>query len=113
VIDVNVFLGPYPWRQLPGTSPEEVLGAMDRVGIGTAWVSHLPSLFWKDPVAGNGWLFDTVARRGSPMVAGTEISRMLKEAGSEVLFNGWEVTAEIAQQRAKEVLEAWGFPKPK
>lgn len=62
MIDVNVFLGPYPWRQLPGTSPEEVLGAMDRVGIGTAWVSHLPSLFWKDPVAGNGWLFDTVAR---------------------------------------------------
>jgi iron(III) transport system substrate-binding protein len=68
-----------------------------------------------------GWLaspegqkmFDTVARRGSPMVAGTEISRLLKEAGSKVLFNGWEVTAEIAQQRAKEVLEVWGFPKPK
>ena len=62
MIDVNVFLGPYPWRQLPGSSPEEVLDAMDRTGIDTAWVSYLPSLFWKDPVAGNGWLFDTVAR---------------------------------------------------
>jgi predicted TIM-barrel fold metal-dependent hydrolase len=62
VIDVNVFLGAYPWRQVPGTSPEAVLEAMDRVGIDTAWVSHLPSLFWKDPAVGNGWLFETAAR---------------------------------------------------
>jgi predicted TIM-barrel fold metal-dependent hydrolase len=63
VIDVNTFLGPYPWRRIPGTTPEEVLVAMDRVGIRSAWVSHLPSLFWKDPAEGNGWLYDAVARR--------------------------------------------------
>jgi hypothetical protein len=62
VIDVNAFLGAYPWRRVPGTSPEAVLAAMDRVGIETAWVSHLPSLFWKDPVEGNGWLYDQVQR---------------------------------------------------
>lgn len=56
--DVNAFLGSYPWRRVPGTSPEAVLGAMDRVGIGEAWVSHLPGILWRDPAAGNGWLLD-------------------------------------------------------
>lgn len=29
---------------------------MDIFSITTAWVSHLPSLFWKDPSQGNEWL---------------------------------------------------------
>jgi predicted TIM-barrel fold metal-dependent hydrolase len=62
VIDVNAFLGNYPWRRVPGTSPESLLAAMDRVGIATAWVSHLPSLFWKDPAEGNAWLQELAAR---------------------------------------------------
>ena len=62
MIDVNVFVGAYPWRRVPGTAPEAVLAAMDRVGVETAWVSHLPSLFWKDPAEGNPWLYD-LARR--------------------------------------------------
>jgi predicted TIM-barrel fold metal-dependent hydrolase len=60
--DVNVFLGSYPFRRVPGTSAEAVLAAMDRVGIREAWVSHLPSLFWRDPSEGNAWLFETTAR---------------------------------------------------
>ena len=28
-IDVNAFLGAYPWRRVPGTSPSAVLAAMD------------------------------------------------------------------------------------
>lgn len=62
MIDVNVFLGAYPWRRVPGTSPEAVLGAMDRLGIDLAWATHLPSLFWKDPAAGNSWLYQTAAQ---------------------------------------------------
>lgn len=62
MIDVNVFVGAYPWRRLPGTSPEAVLAAMERVGVLEAWVTHLPSLFWKDPAEGNGWLYRTAER---------------------------------------------------
>jgi len=62
MIDVSVFLGSYPWRRVPGTSPEAVLAAMDRVGITAAWVSHLPSIFWKDPAEGNEWLFEVAAK---------------------------------------------------
>jgi len=58
-IDVNAFLGAYPWSRVPGTSPEALLAAMDRVGIDEAWVTHLPGLFWRDPTEGNAWLYET------------------------------------------------------
>jgi predicted TIM-barrel fold metal-dependent hydrolase len=35
---------------------------MDRVSVETAWASHLPSVFWRDPTAGNSWLYETAAR---------------------------------------------------
>ena len=58
-IDVNAFLGGYPFAKVPGTSPKDVLVAMDRAAIDEAWVTHLPGLFWRDPPAGNAWLYDT------------------------------------------------------
>ncbi len=61
-IDVNAFLGSYPFRRVPATSPEAVLKAMDRVGIDEAWVSHLPGIFWGDPSEGNRWLYATAER---------------------------------------------------
>ena len=32
-IDVNAFLGAYPYRRVPGTSPDGLLQAMARAGI--------------------------------------------------------------------------------
>jgi len=61
-VDVNAFLGAYPWRKVPGTSPEALIKALDRVEIDEAWVTHLPSLFWRDPTEGNQWLVDTARR---------------------------------------------------
>ena len=58
-IDVNALLGAYPFRRVPGTSPEALLEAMNRTGIDEAWVTHLPGLFWRDPAAGNAWLLET------------------------------------------------------
>jgi hypothetical protein len=62
-VDVNAFVGAYPWRRVPGTAPDAVLAAMDRAAIDEAWVSHLPGVFWRDPTEGNAWLYDTVATR--------------------------------------------------
>jgi uncharacterized protein len=61
--DVNAFLGAYPFRRVPGTSPDALLQAMDRTGIDEAWVSHLPGIFWRDPAAGNAWLLETTGTR--------------------------------------------------
>jgi hypothetical protein len=70
-IDVNSFVGSYPFRRVPGTSVAALLQAMDRVGIDHAWISHLPSVFWRDPAAGNPWLYETAGRftRLSPVPA--------------------------------------------
>jgi hypothetical protein len=57
-VDVNAFVGAYPWRRVPGTAPEALVAAMDRVGIDQAWVSHLPGFFWRDPTEGNAWLYE-------------------------------------------------------
>ena len=61
-IDVNAFVGAYPYRRVPGTSPEALLAAMDRTGIDQAWVTHLPGVFWRDPTEGNAWLLELGAR---------------------------------------------------
>jgi uncharacterized protein len=61
-IDVNAFVGPYPYRSVPGTSLEALLVAMARTAIDAAWVSHLPSLFWRQPMEGNTWLYEAVVR---------------------------------------------------
>jgi hypothetical protein len=70
-IDVNAFLGSYPYRKVPGTSPDALRSAMDRTGIDEAWISHLPSVFWRNPVDGNAWLYETarVERRFRPVPA--------------------------------------------
>ncbi len=44
-LDVNSFVGSYPFRRVPGTSPDALLRAMDRVSVEEAWVTHLPGIF--------------------------------------------------------------------
>jgi uncharacterized protein len=61
-IDVNAFLGAYPYRRVPGTSPQALLEAMDRTRVDEAWVTHLPGVFWRNPHEGNAWLLDIGGR---------------------------------------------------
>src|SRR5260370_4535272 len=61
-VDVIALPGAYPFGRVPGPSPGGLLQAMDRVGIDEAWVSQLPSLFWRAPGEGIAWLYETTAR---------------------------------------------------
>jgi len=79
-LDVNSFLGSYPFRRVPGTSPDALLRAMDRVAIDRAWVTHLPGIFWRDPAAGNPWLYETTARH----------DRLQPVPAVHPGLNGWE-----------------------
>lgn len=56
-LDVNSFVGAYPFRRVPGTSVEALLQSMERVSVDQSWISHLPSVFWRDPAEGNSWLY--------------------------------------------------------
>jgi predicted TIM-barrel fold metal-dependent hydrolase len=62
LVDVNAFLGRYPFRATPGGSPAGLVRAMDRNGISQAWISSLAAIFWRDPTAGNAVLYETVQR---------------------------------------------------
>jgi len=88
-IDVNAFLGAYPWRRVPGTSPDALLAALDRVAIDEAWVSHLPGLFWKDPTEGNPWLYEVTAVQ----------SRLRPVPAVHPGLRGWEETLSDAASR--------------
>lgn len=60
-IDVNTFIGGYPFRHLPHPEPEVLARVLEREGIAGAWVGHLPSAFHRDPGAGNDALFAALA----------------------------------------------------
>jgi predicted TIM-barrel fold metal-dependent hydrolase len=60
-IDVNAFIGPYPYRYVPHPDPEVLVSVLEREGLRGAWVGHLPSAFYRDPSHGNETLFTTLA----------------------------------------------------
>ncbi len=61
-VDVNTFLGEYPWRKVEGGTPAGLLASMDRAGIEHAWVSDLSAVFWRDPTEGNAGLYAVAER---------------------------------------------------
>lgn len=60
-VDVHTFIGPYPWRHLPHPDPDALVRVLDREGVETAWVGHLPSAFYRDPAHGNSALYQALA----------------------------------------------------
>ena len=52
-VDVNTLIGPYPFRYVPHPDPDILIRVLDREQIGAAWVGHLPSAFYRDPLLGN------------------------------------------------------------
>jgi predicted TIM-barrel fold metal-dependent hydrolase len=89
MIDVNTFLGGYPFRRVPGTGTDALLAAMDRLGIAEAWVSHLPAIFWRDPTEGNPWLYETTSH----------LPRLLPVPCIEPGLANWESELDIAIER--------------
>lgn len=60
-VDVNAFVGAYPYRHVPHPDAATLVRVMDREKIAEAWVGHLPSAFYRDPGAGNGELLQALA----------------------------------------------------
>lgn len=61
MIDINAYIGPYPFRHVPHPDPSVLVGVLEREGLDGAWVGHLPSAFHRDPTAGNEELFASLA----------------------------------------------------
>ncbi len=67
ITDVSTFIGAYPYRYLPRSSPEDLLAEMDRQGIAEAWVGHIPSFLYKDPAPGTAQLLESLRSAGERM----------------------------------------------
>jgi predicted TIM-barrel fold metal-dependent hydrolase len=67
-VDVSTFVGPYPFRPVPDATPDGLLRAMDRLAIATAWVGHLPSVFYRDPRPGTADLLKLLAPHADRLV---------------------------------------------
>ena len=56
-IDVNTYVGGYPFRHVPHPDPSALGRVLEREELEEAWVGHLPSAFYRDPTPGNRELF--------------------------------------------------------
>ena len=60
-VDVNVFTGGAPYREVPHPEPAVLARVLAREGVGAAWVADLPSAFGADPHARSELLFESLA----------------------------------------------------
>ncbi len=56
-VDVNTFIGGYPFRHVPHPDPDVLVRVLEREGMARAWVGHLPSAFHREPSHGNESLY--------------------------------------------------------
>jgi predicted TIM-barrel fold metal-dependent hydrolase len=61
MIDVNAWIGGFPFRHVPHPEPAVLARVLEREGLSGAWVGHLPSAFWRDPTPGNEALYAALA----------------------------------------------------
>jgi len=60
-IDINAWIGAYPFREVPHPDPDVLVRVLDREGFSGAWVGHLPGAFHRDPEPSNRALYAAVA----------------------------------------------------
>ena len=99
LIDHNALIGAFPFRRLPDPTPARLQTDMDRLGIASAWVGHVPSAWYRDAAAGNDELF--AALDSSRM-------RLLPVPAVNPAFPGWE--REIARARSERCPAVRTYP---
>lgn len=60
-LDVNTFIGGYPFRHVPHPDPDILVRVLEREGVASAWTGHLPTAWHRDPMHGNEILFEALA----------------------------------------------------
>jgi predicted TIM-barrel fold metal-dependent hydrolase len=93
LIDVNAWLGHYPFRPAPDNTPDGLLRLMDRHGIERAVVSSLHSVFYADPHCGNEELARWIRPHGDRLVGCATLSPT---------YPGW-------QQDLQRCCDDWGM----
>lgn len=93
IIDVNVSVGHYPFRQLSHGAPEKLAAHLARSGIDRALVSSLHAVFYRDAHRGNEELWAATRAQGSRFIAVATVNPK---------YVGWE-------RDLAEAVERWGM----
>lgn len=96
IIDVNAFLGHYPFRRLERTTARQLIELMDAHSVDAALVSSIHSVFYRDSHQGNAELFEDI----QPYAG-----RLFPVAAVNPKYAGWERDLEhsVQQGRAKAI----------
>ena len=68
IVDLNAYLGHWPFRRLRHNTADGLLALMDRAGIDMACVSSAGAIFYKDSQAGNEELHEQIADHADRLV---------------------------------------------
>lgn len=67
-IDVNAWIGGYPFREVPHPEPAVLVKVLEREGFSGAWVGHLPGAFHRDPAPSNRALYAALAPHRATLI---------------------------------------------
>jgi uncharacterized protein len=93
LIDINAWLGHYPWRQLRYNDAASLVTLMDQVGIEKAVVSSIDAVYYNNPQPGNERLYTET----KPF-----LGRLIPFATINPTYAGWERDLAICH-------EEWGM----
>lgn len=103
-VDINAWVGDYPYRRLPATAVADLLAAMDAHRIDRSWVGSLPAAFRRDPAADNAALYEAVAPHRNRLAPAPAVHPGLPR---------WERDLSEAAERGATVIRAypsqWGL----
>jgi len=83
---------------LPDPTPERLLADLDRLGIVSAWVGHVPSAWYRDAAAGNDELFGSL---------GSLRDRLLPVPAVNPAWPGWQREIERARRERCPAVRAY------
>lgn len=98
LIDVNAFLGHYPFRPLQFTDAGGMLAVMDAHGVQRAIASSLHAVFYRDAQRGNQELFEQVQLAPN---------RLVPVAAVNPTYAGWQGDLEASIQQGARGIVLW------
>ena len=60
MIDVNAYIGNWPFRPLPGSAPQDLLALLNAEGVERAFVSPMEGIFYDEPQLANEKLCEAI-----------------------------------------------------